>query len=40
MSESYLISQMVKSLEECYKERAIISYKLKELVEQEKLLNV
>lgn len=38
MSETYLVSQMVKLLEKCYKEKAIISYKLKELAEQEKCL--
>ncbi|OOF47858.1 hypothetical protein BKK52_07775 [Rodentibacter trehalosifermentans] len=39
MSETYLVSQMVKLIEQCYKENAIISYKLKELAERERLLN-
>lgn len=38
MSEAYLVSQMVKLLEKCYKEKTIVSYRLKELVNQEKLL--
>lgn len=38
MSEAYLISQMVKLLEKCHKEKTIVSYRLKELVNQEKLL--